>query len=266
MAKAQSTRRRLLNDPNLSQLFHQPLPDPINHVDPLRERPTDDPESLRDAPSKPLSHVQAYMLLRQKPQNFDSINPKILQQYTYITEGYEKFQKENGDEFDDKHSVLDRVLSWIVYLADRNVCLSTLRVYAGSLAHAYRHWRKPVLWNPTDVNEFINNALARDPQYYDQLHRAQRPKPQASPELVKTLTDFLWIEDNARFRKRQLRLSVHIITMLLMKTGQRPHQILSRPMAVSQDSWEDIPFQLSKMRGIKWRVSKRVYFYVHSSI
>ena len=114
MAKAQSTRRRLLNDPNLSQLFHQPLPDPINHVDPLRERPTDDPESLRDAPSKPLSHVQAYMLLRQKPQNFDSINPKILQQYTYITEGYEKFLKDKDAEFDKNHSVLDRVLSWIV--------------------------------------------------------------------------------------------------------------------------------------------------------
>ena len=85
------------------------------------------------------------MLLRQKPANFDSIHGRTLQQYTYITEGYEKFLGENGDEFDDKHSVLDRLLSWIVYLANTNVCSSTLRVYARSLAQAYRHWRNPVL-------------------------------------------------------------------------------------------------------------------------
>ena len=268
MVKAKPTRRRtastIENDANLSsQLSHQPPRDPpINHVEPLHERVTDDADPLRDAPSKPLSHVQVYMLLRREPPNFDSVNGRTLQQYTYITEGYEKFL-ENGEEFDDKHSVLDRVLSSIVYLADRNVCLSTLRVYARSLAQAYRHWRKPVLWDPIDVHTFINNTLARDPQYYEQLHRAQRPKPQASPELVKTLADFLWIEDNARFRKRQMPLSVHIITMLLMETGQHPHQLLSRPMAVSQDSREDILFQLCKMREIKWRVNASTFIFIH---
>lgn len=144
MVKAKPTCRRtaftIENDANLStQLSHQPPRDPsINHVEPLLGRVTDDADPLRDAPFKPLSHVQAYMLLRQKPPNFDSINGRILQQCTYLTQGLRGFLKENGDEVDDKHSVLNRVLSWIVYLADRNVCLSTLRVSARSLCTSLR--------------------------------------------------------------------------------------------------------------------------------
>lgn len=93
MVKAKPTRRRttstIQNDANLSsQLSHQPPREPpINNVEPLRERVTDDADPLRDAPSKPLSHVQAYMLLRQQPPHFDSINRKILLKYTYKTEG-----------------------------------------------------------------------------------------------------------------------------------------------------------------------------------
>ena len=127
MVKAKPTRRRLFktastiqNDTNLSQFSHQPPRDPpINHVESLRERPTDDAGPLRDAPddhlrqrltddAEPLSHVQAYMLPRQRPPNFDSIDLKTLRQYTYITERYERFLKENAAEFDNNHSVLDR--------------------------------------------------------------------------------------------------------------------------------------------------------------
>ena len=97
--------------------------------------------------------------------------------------------KENGAKFDNNHSVLDRVLSWIVKLAYKNICLCNLRLFA----------RSPHTLTDTGASQsygirltliiLFTNTLARDPQYYDQLHSPPELKPQASPEVVKAFAN-----------------------------------------------------------------------------
>lgn len=156
MINAKPTRRRLFTLPppykttRISYNSHQPPRNlPINHGDPLRERPTDDAEPLRrsfeDSQLCPSLHVTT-----TKTSNFRfyrSPNPTIIHLCNRMV------REILGGEW-------WRIWQQSFHARPRNELgyLSTARLYAKSLAYAYKHWHKPVLW---DRSTFLSSLTIR---------------------------------------------------------------------------------------------------------